>query len=143
MRLKASLLAVELKKFQCGFCLKQFSSRKDGAEMLEKTQTMQGCKQKVSHTVHMIPITDGNGWNIGSVQFNRCPGNFMQSDIGHWLDLSNHIDNGVMPYPGSPSEQPAKAMEILGVIGDWKADRKKKAEEAANRKAKSGGKRRG
>ncbi len=106
--------------------------------MLEKTQTQLGCKKLTSHIVHTIPLSDGNGWNTGSIKFNRCPGNFMQSNIGHWLELSNHLDNSVMPCAGSPGEQPAKVMEVLGVVGDWKAERKKKADEAAARKAKRG-----
>jgi len=104
--------------------------------MLEDTQNNLGCKKPVPHIVHTIPLSDSNGWSTGSIKFNRCPGNFMQSDIGHWLEVSNHYDKGFLPCDGSISYQPSKVMEILGVVGDWKADRKKKAEETQSRKAK-------
>ena len=54
------------------------------------------------------------------MEYHRCIGNFFRDDAIGWIEFHQKWDQGVMPYPGAYADQPAKVIEIMRVIGNYK-----------------------
>lgn len=96
--IRTSLHCIDDERFQCFKCP-------------EKDRALKMCDQ-VSPNVHFKLETD--------LQFKTCPGNFFRPEILPLLEMFRSFEAGVMPYPGSLSEQPNKLIEAMGVIGQYK-----------------------
>lgn len=118
MRLRATLEAIDNRKYQCSECLSQFSNRTDAEEMLAKVKDQQGCTDEKHYTV-----LDADG-----LQFKKCPGNFYDRGALSWVRVHSFYEKGVMPYTGPFLEWPAKAVEILGVISSYRTTQAHKME---------------
>lgn len=119
------MFALENDAFQCSKCLDRFPGR---PEMLEKVRIQQGCIDPKSYVVHKID---------DEIFYYRCPGNFFSRSVTSIMELWNSFQNGVLPFEGSLVDQPAKIMEIFGVLDRIKHDRMKKAQDEHDRKMKA------
>lgn len=107
IELKATLKAIEDKKYNCSECLKQYQGRKDRVEMLEKVRNSKGCKTLQADYIHQID---------DEIFFKGCIGNFFRIQMARYLEMARMYDKGVLPFAGSLGEQPAKIIEIFRII---------------------------
>lgn len=110
MGLQATLKAIADSRYNCTDCLKQGKGRKDGEAYVKSIQESKGCRAEMPGYFHSIPLENG------ALQFKRCIGNFFERRWLPFVDAFRLYKNGVLPYPGSAMEQPAKVMEIFRVI---------------------------
>lgn len=50
------------------------------------------------------------------IKYYRCPANFVDMSIVHYMTVNKHFRNGIMPFSGTLMEQPNKLIEILELI---------------------------
>lgn len=96
--IRTSLHCIDDERFQCFRCP-------------ETSREKKMC-EKVSTNVHFKLDQD--------LHFKTCPGNFYRPEIIPLLEMFRSYEAGVMPYPGSLSEQPNKLIEAMGVISQYK-----------------------
>lgn len=121
------------RQFDCGTCLNKWAGRTDSAEMTEANRKVKGCWGSTEF-LHEIVVPGGR------ISFKTCVGNLVQDGMFHWIVLHRQFQKGVLPYPGSLSEQPAKVLELFELIDSFKIQQ---AEEEEKRKQKPKGRRRG
>ncbi|MEE8599306.1 MAG: hypothetical protein V3S69_07370, partial [Dehalococcoidales bacterium] len=63
-----------------------------------------------------------------------CPGNIVDYGVISMLPMWDSYKSGVMPYPGSYSDQPAKLMEIFGVFDQWYTEKERKMAQEQSRR---------
>ena len=97
------------KTYQCGECLKKYRERKDAEEMLKKYRTNMGCFTNDSPLKRVV----------NDIEYSTCPGNTFNFQVYYVIQLYRKYQDGILPYPGSLTEQPAKVMEAFSVIDDY------------------------
>ena len=129
VELKATLRAIEDDRYNCQKCLARYKGRPDGEQMLGKVQANMGCREVKAQVIHRI------GDDLG---FKTCIGNFARPQLHAFIGAQRRFEQGMMPYSGGLMEQPAKIIEIFGVIESHNAERaereRAKAELASRRK---------
>jgi hypothetical protein len=90
---------VSNKFFNCEFCKKKY-----GQAYRDKKKACAIKSQK--------PIFETEN----GIKYYRCPANFANFSIMHFIDMVKHFRNGVMPFSGSMMEQPNKVIEVLNLI---------------------------
>jgi hypothetical protein len=130
VELRATLHAVDNRKYQCTECLGQYSGRSDAAIMTEKVRKLNGCSEIKNETIHHINR---------EILFSTCIGNFFSTSAVQWLSTHAHFERGTMPYPGALMDQPNKALEIFRVIERHKFERAEAERAAEQRKARVNG----
>jgi hypothetical protein len=113
VHLKATLHIFDDKRFSCTDCLHKYKSRVDGEKQTQILQKSMGCETPFPRPVHNID---------GEILFDRCIGNYFSHQAVHWITIHTHFQRGVLPFPGSLSEQPAKVLEIFSVIETHRAN---------------------
>lgn len=113
VEIRSTLVATEQEKFNCTNCQAKYQGRADGEEMLAKVRANMGCAEVKSHSVHKIG---------DEVSFSTCIGNFVKPQIYPLLRAHQMFSQGVMPYAGGLMDQPAKIIEIFGVIDSHRAE---------------------
>lgn len=84
-------------------------------DLAEKTVRLEhGC-----NTLSDTPI-----YRIDNLDFYTCPCNFQNRLLGFLLTALDGYEKGILPYPGSLSEQPAKAIEALILLSNLKEEYK-------------------
>ena len=94
-----------------------------------------------------LMLTKSNGCDTMSVepkyvidhlQYHTCFCNFLHPQFAYYLALFEAFHKGMLPFPGSTSEQPAQVVEIFMLLeslkAEYQADLQRKAEQAAKRK---------
>jgi hypothetical protein len=117
--LLSTLKSIYDKRFSCSTCLSQ--PRK---ELLEKTQSIMACKALSPTPRHLLQ------YGSLDISYRRCIGNFTSASAVQWIQAQSAFDKGSLPFPGGYMDQPAKALEILSVIGGYKTEQEIKAAEA-------------
>jgi len=56
---------------------------------------------------------------IKEFEFYTCPCNFLDMNIGGFLEAYSSYKNGIMPFNGGSLEQPSKWYEIKDVLQDF------------------------
>jgi len=84
--------------------------------MERRLRESKGCFEELSRPVE----------RLDSITFTKCPGNFFSSQMLHMLGWYRSFKDGILPFPGSLVDQPAKVIEILEIIDHNKADREAK-----------------
>lgn len=82
--------------------------------MTEKLRTQKGCYGVGDLPIHKL--SDG-------VSLSTCVGNFFDQPSLSVLKMHKSFEAGVMPFPGSLTEQPSKVMEAFQVIDGYRAER--------------------
>ena len=122
MRLQSTLHIMDQERFQCGKCLKKYRGRADEKTILQKYRKNMGC----------FGNTRRDNYEFGGYIYRTCPGNVFHSDAVFIIELYREFQKGIMPYPGSLVEQPAKVMEAFSVIDGY--NNRKIAEEQKKQK---------
>lgn len=104
------------REFQCEICL----GRRTTPEGLEASRINKGCygQNRVLY-------------NIGRVDLKSCIGNYYKPWAMTWFKLYRAFKNGIMPFPGSLTEQPARALEIFDAFEHFEHERLEAEQEAA------------
>lgn len=107
VRLKSSLVCSFNTRFLCSECLKKYPTQPD---RLERERRAKSCFSELD-----IPI-----FHEGELQYKKCPGNFFSDSAAMWIEYHNQFEKGIMPFSGGYFEQPAKAIQTMRIIGNYK-----------------------
>lgn len=121
---RATLHALENKNFLCSECLNTYNHRQNSEKLTDELRRSKSCE-----TVSDRVITQ-----IESIKYKTCPGNFFDHSVVSWISAHQNYKNGVMPFPGSFSEQPAKVIELFSIIDNFQHERSEKQLEKARKK---------
>lgn len=61
-------------------------------------------------------------FEIDGTEFRRCPVQFIEPESFDALDAYRFYRDGFLPVAGGIYDQPAKAMELIGIVGAIAAD---------------------
>ena len=89
------------KHFNCNTCGKKFRI----AEQKKAFRERKGCYDYSTRS-----------YIIEKIEYKTCLGNFYDSSVYYLIELFLKYRDGVMPFPGSLSEQPAKIIEVFQII---------------------------
>jgi hypothetical protein len=77
-------------------------------------------------------------YQIENIRFNRCPGNYTNTQVRYLIDWFLMYEKGVMPFGGTLSDQPGKLIEIFELIqsirDEKEIQREREVEKEAARK---------
>ena len=113
-------------RFRCGDCGNQYRARPDIEKMLVAYRQSKACE-----VVQEKPVQA-----LDELRFHTCLGNFFTHSAARLVEMHAHFDRGVMPYPGSLADQPAKVIDAFRVISNWKQRRLAEEAEKARKEAK-------
>ena len=69
---------------------------------------------------------------MDGIKYNRCIGNFHSDAAVNWIQFHEQWKVGAMPFSGNYFDQPAKAIEVMNIINNykvnWELDRAKQSE---------------
>lgn len=102
IEIRATLQAIENPDFQCQVCL----GDPRGDKALEFKKLGKACTEH-----REAPL-----WVLDGVSFYTCIGNFVSESVLSWLSAYHQWKQGVMPFPGSFFDQPAKAIDVFTAI---------------------------
>ena len=129
IRLKCTAHALEDPRFLCSECLSKGSHLPDYEIRNNALRSSKACFSIEPVQYHHID---------NEIGFRTCIGNFFSHACHKWLTLYDNYTRGVLPYPGSAMEQPAKAMEIFSIIEDIHIKKQIKDLEAKRLQQKAG-----
>lgn len=67
--------------------------------------------------------------------YDKCLCNYLiESDMYYYLNLHQQYENGILPYPGSLVDQPAKIIEIFNFLALMKAELHERQEKEQKQK---------
>lgn len=135
VELKATLHSLDDKRYDCGACLSTYKGRTDEEQMTGILKKQKGCSEAYNEPIHAIEEV---------IKFKNCIGNYVSSSSFHWIEMHSHFSRGILPFPGSLSDQPSKAIEVFNVIDSHKASvAMRQAQEHARRASSIGRGKRG
>ncbi len=108
------------REYQCTFCLKKYRGREDYEKITQANRTRKGCFGIIPNTLHKFE----------DLEYSTCVGNFVSESALFWVEAEARYNQGVMPYPGSLVEQPAKVLDIFSCIAAHKQDKLEKQQQA-------------
>lgn len=114
MEIKATLYALDNRHFICGECLNTYRGRLDEEPMIERLRQSKACRDVRPTPIHTINR---------EINFSTCIGNFFSSQIAQWYEPYRQYQNGILPFPGSMSEQPNKVIELFRLFGAHEAEK--------------------
>jgi len=102
--------------FVCSRCLVTGTSE----EMIEKKRVIRSC-----HGMSDDPIMK---YSLDEMEVSTftCPGNIFSAEIANMVPAFKAFKRGVMPYAGPYTQQPAKVMDVFGIMEQWYTDREMK-----------------
>lgn len=115
--------------YNCTLCKSHY---KRDIERQRKHQERKGC-----FSTFPTPILKYRGGqntpmkSASSVEYFQCPARFYSSFWANIINLHLNYDRGVMPFPGSVLEQPAKIVEAFNLIHNLKEETRIEQEEIA------------
>lgn len=101
-------------------CLKKYLGRQDYEKITAANRTTKGCFGVSENALH----------KFDDLEYSTCVGNFVSDSAIFWIEAEAKYNQGVMPYPGSLSEQPAKVLDIFGCIAAHKQSTLEKQQKA-------------
>jgi hypothetical protein len=87
--------------------------------MTQKSRDVKGCFEVKKKPMHTIMISEGKE----SIKFSKCIGNFFDLSVLSLMEMQRQYDKGVLPFPGSLSQQPNKVIEAFAVIERYKFEK--------------------
>lgn len=121
--------------FNCFHCLTQYSRGKRDYE--QHKETYDGHLKKAREQKGCFESSEKARYISDNIHWFKCIGNFRSDDS---LDLVTAYENykrGVLPYPGSFMDQPAKVIDCFEMIGQIVQDKVKEREERDKAKRKT------
>lgn len=64
---------------------------------------------------------------IENIKFATCIGNYSDPTVSYFVEAYRRFQQGVMPYPGSYFQQPAKAIDLFRIIGQLMDENEERA----------------
>jgi len=110
--MKSSWEILNNDKFKCSKC--------NADKLSESLKNVKHCSKISSNP--LFYIRDQHS----SISFNNCIGNYYDHGFSDLLDMHSLYQLGVMPFKGSPMDQPAKLIEVFDVISSMKSDKLEK-----------------
>jgi hypothetical protein len=126
IELKATLHSIDDRRFDCNTCLSQYEGRQDRETMIQASRKLKACDYTANGFRHAID---------DRIRFSTCIGNFVSESAAHLIELQGHFAQGVMPYAGPLTSQPAKVIEAFRVIENHRYRVSREREEERQRKA--------
>ena len=114
------------KQFNCVECNKRYRKHPNKELMDEKLRKKMACTE----------IKGKARFQIDQVKYYTCPGNFYSFSVASLMEGYHNYKMGVLPYPGSFFEQPAKVIDIYKMIDALIEDHKRKVQEEHDQKLK-------
>lgn len=74
------------------------------------SRTGKGCFEVSGNTLH----------KFDDLEYSTCVGNFVSESALFWIEAEGRFTQGILPFPGSLTEQPAKVMEVFNCIAAHK-----------------------
>lgn len=65
-------------------------------------------------------------YEIDGVRYHKCLCGYRNPSISFYLDIEDKFSKGMLPFPGSYLEQPAKVVEIINKITSLKFDKRER-----------------
>ena len=97
-------------------------------EHLAKGYTKEVAEKTVRGEHGCNKLSDSTMYVIDDIEFRTCPCNFRNRKFTFLSTALSAFDKGILPYPGSLSEQPAKAIEALILLSNMKEQFKQEQE---------------
>jgi len=110
-------------RLRCKSLISEYQSKGYSSEVARTTVY----KEHKCNSMEPKPI-----YIIDPFEFYTCPCNFQNPLINYLLICSDKWEQGVLPYPGSLSEQPAKLIEALILLENLKIEYKVEEQEKQN-----------
>ena len=86
--------------------------RPDKPDILKKKKRLKNCHGDGDIT-----------YKVDNFESKRCIGNFVSRQFFEYIEMFLAYEKGVLPFPGSLSEQPCKIIEIFGIIRQMRAEK--------------------
>lgn len=109
MELCATFISHTDRRKRCEICKKESKRHPKGENF---SLDRKGCKKMISNIVYKIPEIS----NMPSINFYRCPINFINYKCTSLINQNQKFNSGIMPYSGGFDEQPAKFVELMSII---------------------------
>lgn len=88
--------------------------------MTQANRERKGCFGIAENTLH----------HFDNLHYNTCVGNLASDAALSFIEAEARYNQGILPYPGSLFEQPAKVIDIFDCIAAWKQDKLNKQRRA-------------
>jgi hypothetical protein len=111
--IRATLHAIDNREFYCHSCLNKYANRPDAESMTQRMRELKGC-----FSIKEKPIA-----TVDELKFYKCVGNFFRGEVLTLLEMQGRYERGILPYPGSLSEQPNKLIECFSAIDNYKQEK--------------------
>jgi hypothetical protein len=129
IQLKSTLVSIYNNRFLCEACLDKYPTQPD---RLERERKVKGCKSQYDKPIHIQ----------NEIQYYKCIGNFYSDSAATWIEYHDSYTQGIMPHHGGYFDQPAKAIQVLRIIGNyktnWELERAKQREAQQRSRVKHG-----
>jgi hypothetical protein len=133
--IRSTLHALDNRDFYCDDCLSKYEGRRDADEMSKRARELKGCETVKNSVIHTVSSLTGKE----SILFRTCIGNFFDHSVIPLLEMEKQYQKGVLPYPGSLSEQPYKIIEAFRVIEHYRYEKLERDRKAREQKEKRRG----
>lgn len=127
IELWSTLHVRQQKEFQCGQCL---ATR---PEQLKAKRASRACTGGATQTLFTLETPTG-----ARISYRACIGNFYRDGWAYWLQMYRQYQGGLLPFPGTVSEQPAKVIEVFNIISLFEENIEKEKQARAAAKGKRG-----
>ena len=95
------------KKYNCYHCHGQYKGSSKREKILEALQEQKGCFDESQ---------DRFRYKFENIGYRYCIGNYYDRSVSLLNDMFNKFQQGVMPFPGSYSDQPGKILDVFQLI---------------------------
>ena len=90
-----------------------------------------GCFEISGNTLH----------KLDNLEYTTCVGNHVSESVIFWIEAEGRYNQGVLPFPGSMVDQPAKVMDVFSCIATYKQSKLNKQRKAQQLKDRAIGRR--
>lgn len=117
LQVTASVWSIFDDKWNCNVCVQ--------SERHDQHKKIKGCIS-----------TPRTNYQVEGFRINKCLGNFTSKEVYSYFEMHRFYEKGVMPFSGAMSDQPAKLIELMNIIGQLKNEKLKEIEERERKKMK-------
>lgn len=109
--------------FKCDEKLKRLEKRVGNEKALQIMSKENGCNN----------IKEEHRYEIDGIRYHKCLCGFRNNKLSFYLDISEKIDKGILPFKGSYLDQPSKIIEIIKRVDSIKFDIRQEESKKANK----------
>lgn len=118
VELWSTLHANTERDFQCSTCLR---SCPGAPQKLVEKRRNRACQEPSEQPRFMLETPTGT-----RISYRTCIGNLYSEGWDHWIQVYRQYKRGLLPFPGSVLEQPAKVFEVFSIIENFEVELEKK-----------------